>query len=451
VCTVRLVRLGTETSQVGADVRAALSSWGTADTVLGGIALLGVTPLGCRRPVEAIIVMARGVVVVVGVDLPDPAVRLEAPLAAQWKADGWPLVREDGAVNPAEEALAAAGAVTAVLEAKRLAPIPVSTIVAVGPYVGQVVQSTSDLHQGVRVLHPDPRSMLTAARELAVADRPCSVDQARKLLAELVGNRVPMLIGEVAAEGFADAVTPDLATANTTLIPRITDRTVLPRKAKQPGPVGIWWRRSSAGGAGRRLGRRAGQVRWLPMAALGLLAVLLITVVAVSMGSTSGGAPAARADGQPAGPPSVSVAGVPFSPKGSTEGTDCASHSYGDMQVWLTQHPCTDLIRSVYQTSSGNRPAAVALAELTFASQATAAAFGTVANTPGSGGVTDLVADGDGWQGGPSSFDDAAYTVVVRDNTVRLTEVVWIRGTSNPDDPALGRLAATAAGLPGDP
>lgn len=77
---MRLVRLGAETSRVGADVRAALVSWGRADTVLGGIALLGVTPTGCPRPVEAVILLPRGVVVVVGVDLPDPAVRLEAPL-----------------------------------------------------------------------------------------------------------------------------------------------------------------------------------------------------------------------------------------------------------------------------------------------------------------------------------------------------------------------------------
>jgi hypothetical protein len=232
---VRLVRLGAETSRVGADVRAALSSWGPADTVLGGIALLGVTPQGCPGPVEAVILVPKGIVIVVGVDLPDPAVRLDAPLGAPWKADGWPLVRPDGAVNPAGEALAAAAAVTTMLQARRLDPVPVSTIVAVGPYVGQVVQSTVDLHQGVRVLHPEPRSMLTAMRELAVADRACSVEQARRLLAGLAGDRSHMLIGEVAAEGFTDAVTPDLATASTTLIPRITDQTTM------PGRVGGLW------------------------------------------------------------------------------------------------------------------------------------------------------------------------------------------------------------------
>jgi hypothetical protein len=445
---VRLIRLGPETSRVGADVRAALTSWAPSDTVLGGIALLGVTPLGCPRAVEAIIVMPRGVVVVVGVDLPDPAVRLEAPLGAQWKADGWPLVREDGAVNPGEEALAAAGTVTAVLEAKRLEPIPVSTIVAVGPYVGQVVQSTGDLHQGVRVLHPDPRSMLIAARELAVADRPCSVDSARRLLAELVGNRVPMLMGEIAAEGFADAVTPDLATASTQLIPRITDRTVLPRRPKASRALG-WWRRSPAGDAGRRLGLRVGRVRWLPMAALGLLAVLLITGVAVFVGTTGGSPPPAQAQSRPAGPRPLVVGGVSFHPEGSARDGDCTSHAYGDVQVWLAGHPCTGLVRSVYQTDSGGRAAAVALAEVSFADQANATAFATLANTDGSGGITDLATDGSAWHGGPASFDNAAYTVIVQGTSVRLTEVVWLRGTPSQTDPALNRLAATSAGLPG--
>lgn len=433
---MRLVRLGAETSQVGADVRAALRSWGPADTVLGGIALLGVTPLGCQRPVEAVILLPRGIVVVVGVDLPDPAKRLEAPLDAQWKADGWPLVRQDGAVNPAQEALAAAGAVTTLLEGGRTAPIPVSTIVAVGPYVGQVMQSTGDLHKGVRVLHPDPRSMLTAARELAVADRPCSVEQARHVISELIGNQAPMLVGEVAAEGFADTVTPDLATARTTLLPRFTDGTASPGRSRNKA---LGWLRTPT--------RR----RMLPLAALGLLAVLLITGVAVAMAGAGGSAPA-RAASKPAAPvsPPVTVAGVPFQPEGSSESTDCAAHAYGDMRVWLGQHPCTDLVRSVYGTTSGGRAAAVALAVLTFPTAATATQFGAEANTPGTGGVTDLVADGGGWPGGPGSFDNAAYTVAVRDTTVRLTEVVWAKGKSNPSDPQLTKLAATSAGLPGN-
>ena len=429
---MRLVRLGAETSRVGADVRAALSSWGPADTVLGGIALLGVTPQGCPGPVEAVILVPKGIVIVVGVDLPDPAVRLDAPLGAPWKADGWPLVRPDGAVNPAGEALIAATAVTTMLQARRLDPVPVSTIVAVGPYVGQVVQSTVDLHHGVRVLHPEPRSMLTAMRELAVADRPCSVEQARRLLSELIGDQSPMLIGEVAAEGFVDAVTPDLATASTTVIPRITDQTTMPG-TKSGGKK---WLRPG---------------RWPPLAALGLLVVLLIAGVAVAMGTTDAGRVSPVAVNAPATTPSVSADGVSFGPKGSAEATDCAGHAYGDVQVWLAQHPCVNLVRSAYQTTANGRRAAVAIAVLTFHDQATAKAFADVANTPGTGGITDLIQDGSSWPDGPKSFDGAAYTVVAHDTSVRLTEVVWIDRTSTPTDPGLVKLAAAAAGLPGSP
>jgi hypothetical protein len=268
-------------------------------------------------------------------------------------------------------------------------------------------------------------------RELAVADRPCSVEQARRLLAELIGNRAPMLIGEVAAEGFVDEVTPDLATANTTVIPRITDQTTMPGRS---------------GGK-----RRTGRIRWLPMAALGLLAVLLIAGVAVALRTTGAGRVAPVAVNAPATTPSVTAGGVAFGPKGSAAATDCAGHAYGDVQVWLAQHPCVDLVRSAYQTAADGRPAAVAVAVVSFHDQATAKAFADVANTPGTGGITDLAQDGSSWPDGPKSFDGAAYTVVVRAASVRLTAVVWIDRKSTPSDPGLRKLAAAAADLPGSP
>jgi hypothetical protein len=273
-----------------------------------------------------------------------------------------------------------------------------------------------------------------------------------------------MLIGEVAAEGFADAVTPDLASASTTLIPRITDRTTQPRRPKTPGRLGRWWDSPVRRRRSRRIRARARQVRrfgkagqerlarrarWLPVAVLGVLAALVIAGVAVLVSSAGGAAPAARAAGQPPAPsPQVRVSGVAFSPKGVKQATDCANLAYGDIQVWLTKHPCTDLVRSVYQTASGGRAAAVALAVVNFADPATATAFGAQANTPGAGGITDLVADGGDWPGGPTSFNNAAYTVTVQGTSVRLTEVVWSDGTSSPTDPALNKLAATSAGLP---
>ena len=179
---MRLIRLGEVKSEVGVDIRAALASWGRKDTVVGGITLTGAQPPGCPRPIDAIIVLPRGILVVVGVDLPDPAVRLDAPLTGQWKTDGWPLVRGDGAMNPGTEAIEAAGSVCAHLERSRVEQLPLGTVVAVGPYVSQVFQPTTDLLRGVRILHPEPMTLLTAVRELAVCQRPCSTEDASRIL-----------------------------------------------------------------------------------------------------------------------------------------------------------------------------------------------------------------------------------------------------------------------------
>ncbi len=65
---MRLIRFGKEPSQVGADVRAALATWGSGENILGGVALLGVQPPGCPRALDALVVLPRGVIVIVGVD-----------------------------------------------------------------------------------------------------------------------------------------------------------------------------------------------------------------------------------------------------------------------------------------------------------------------------------------------------------------------------------------------
>ncbi|HEY0449261.1 MAG TPA: hypothetical protein VGD70_09070, partial [Actinophytocola sp.] len=235
---MRLIRLGEESSEVGADVRAALASWGRGDAVVGGVALLGCQPGDSPRPVDAIVLLPRGVLVVVGVDLPDPAVRLEAPLSGQWRTDGWPLVRPDGVVNPATEAMELIGVITRYLEKSRVEPLPVGTVIAVGPYVSQVQQPTSDLLRGVRVLHPEPMTLLTAARELAVYQRRCSVDAARRIIAALAPDAPLPDPAELKAEGFSDAVLPDLALASTTIIPRVAEPVVRsPKPAARRGQL----------------------------------------------------------------------------------------------------------------------------------------------------------------------------------------------------------------------
>ncbi len=428
---MRLVRLGTETSRVGTDLRAALSTWGRGDTVLGGIALLGLQPVSTDLPIDAILLVPRGLLVVVGVDLPDPAMRLEAPLAGQWKTDGWPLVRPDGVINPAGEALGASSAVARQLQASRVEPVPVSTIIAVGPFVSQVVQPTVDLHRGVRVLHPQAKTLLTAVRELATYDRPCTVDQARELLRAVAGDQVTLSTAELAAEGFPDVVSRDMATASTTLIPKIADADPPPR------PV--------------RGEKRPGLQRWLPIGAAVLLGALLLAGIGVALSTSSGDDPSSSQSASTSAKPTpVTVHGTAFTQQASAHDANCANSAYGDVQVWLTTHPC-QLARALYSANVHGQPVGVAMAVLTFPDPTSASSFVSVANAPGSGSITDLVADGKGWAEGPKSFDNAAYSVTAQGPTVRLVEAVWTTKSSQPGDSALQSVARDAAQLPSAP
>ncbi len=92
---MRVVRFPARPTRVSDDIRAALASLGKGGNLVGGVALLGATPPDSGLVIDAVLVLPRGVFVVVGVDLPDPAMTLTAPLHGEWKADGWPLVRPD--------------------------------------------------------------------------------------------------------------------------------------------------------------------------------------------------------------------------------------------------------------------------------------------------------------------------------------------------------------------
>ncbi|MGM1059309.1 hypothetical protein [Saccharothrix sp. Mg75] len=411
---MRLIRLGSEPSAVGADVRAALSTWGTGGAVLGGVALLGVRPPDCPRELDAVVVLPRGVLVVVGVDLPDPAVRLEAPLNGPWTIDGWQLTRTDGVLSPAGEALAATTAVAKRIQDMRGEPLPVTTVVAVGPYVGHVVQPSADLNRGVRVLHPKPTTLLAAARELATSDRPCSADHAAKLLAVLAPTGVPPARRDLVAEGFSDAAA-DLASASTMLLPRIAPAS--PRR------------------------------RWLPYAAAVVVVALLVAGLVVTLSSGDAAEHSGPADRTPQ-PTTVVVDGRSFSPRGADRAEDCAAHAFGDVRAWLGGHVCMQLRRAQYETSVDGRKVGVALAELSLPDASRAVELHAVASAAGAGGVTALVKEGRGWPGGPASFDRSAIRAVAKGAQVRIAQAVWVEGDSDAADAELGRLAEQALRLP---
>jgi hypothetical protein len=193
-------------SQVATDLRACLTAFGPGDDVLGGVALFGVTIAGLGPTIDAVLLLRRGVLVVVGVDLPDPALRLDAPLDGPWLVDGWQFMRPDGGTSPVGDALAATDAVVSRLRVPGTgaAPLPVHAVVAVGPYAGTIVQPPGDAERGPRVLVPSARTVLGLATETGRGVPVCAATAAAGLLWMLAPETVlPSAHAALLAEGFA--------------------------------------------------------------------------------------------------------------------------------------------------------------------------------------------------------------------------------------------------------
>ncbi|EME55615.1 hypothetical protein H074_24825 [Amycolatopsis decaplanina DSM 44594] len=485
--SVRLVRLAQQPSRVAEDVRAALASLGRGSNVVGGVALIGASPVD-GRPVEAVVVMPKGVLIVIGVDLPDPALKLEAPLGGPWKADGWPLVHGDTSINPATDALSLSAACTHKIADVAPGAGPIGTIIAVGPYVETVDQPAADLAGSVRVLYPTATTMLAATVSLATAPRPRSVQQARDLIAALAPDAPPMPDEMLLGEGFSaysdDEPTvirenPLVAIAPTVPVrhPGKGNRPAKPaappappvkqappakpaqaappvqQVAAKPVPPVRQTPPPAAAPAepAPKTSHQSKTVKWLPVAAIGLLIVLLVAAISVASGgddtaSTQTPPPTPATSAPP--PSSSAVENIQFTSRASAADQKCASHAYGDVQASLQQTSCAGVKRASFASSIDGRAAAVTIAVVEFPNTEQAAAFKATADNPGGGGILDLATETNQWQGEVPVFEGAAYQSSLDGKSVRLIQVVWVPGPSTADDPGLVRGAKAALELP---
>ncbi|OLZ44041.1 hypothetical protein [Amycolatopsis keratiniphila] len=475
---MRLVRLAQQPSRVAEDVRAALASLGRGSNVVGGVALIGASPVE-GRPVEAVVVMPKGVLIVIGVDLPDPALKLEAPLGGPWKADGWPLVHGDTSINPATDALSLSAACTHKIADVAPGAGPIGTIIAVGPYVETVDQPAADLAGSVRVLYPTATTMLAATVSLATAPRPRSVQQARDLIAALAPDAPPMPEEMLLAEGFSAfsddeptvirenplvAIAPTVPVQHPGKGKRPAKPAVPPAPPAKPAPPvqqaapAVRQAPPPAAAAAPspaepapKPSRQSKTVKWLPVAAIGLLIVLLVAAISVASGgddTASTQTPPPTPATSPPPPSSSAVENIQFTSRASAADQKCASHAYGDVQSSLQQTSCSAVKRASFASSIDGRAAAVTIAVVEFPNTAQASAFKAIADNPGGGGILDLATETNQWQGEVPVFEGAAYQSSLDGKSVRLIQVVWLPGPSTPDDPGLVRGAKAALELP---
>ncbi|WP_199745318.1 hypothetical protein [Amycolatopsis sp. WAC 04182] len=475
---MRLVRLAQQPSRVAEDVRAALASLGRGSNVVGGVALIGASPVD-GRPVEAVVVMPKGVLIVIGVDLPDPALKLEAPLGGPWKADGWPLVHGDTSINPATDALSLSAACTHKIADVAPGAGPIGTIIAVGPYVETVDQPAADLAGSVRVLYPTATTMLAATVSLASAPHPRSVQQARELIAALAPDAPPMPEEVLLGEGFSAysdneptvirenplvAIAPTVPVQHPGKKPAKSAAPTAPPPPVKPVQQAVAVKpvppatpipppESAPAEPGPKKPPQSKTVKWLPVAAIGLLIVLLVAAISVASSgddtaSTQTPPPPTPATSPPPPPSSSAVESIQFTSRASAADQKCASHAYGDVQSSLQQTSCSAVKRASFAGSIDGRAAAVTIAVVEFPNTQQATAFKATADTPGGGGILDLATETNQWQGDVPVFEGAAYQSGLDGKAVRLVQVVWVPGPSTPDDPGLVRGAKAALELP---
>lgn len=399
---MRVVRFPARPTRVADDIRAALASLGRGGDIIGGVAVLGVAPPDSDLRVDAALVLPRGVLIVVGVDLPDPAVTLTAPLNGEWKADGWPLVRHgtDGPaeetdrdhVNPATKALALAGRFADRIHATD-PTVGVGVVIAVGPFVKNVEQPPEDLAGPVRVIYPTASSFLEATAALPPPPRPLSTEQARAVLRDLAPSATTFDDAALTAEGFAPPGTAEVPSTQHT-------------PSAPPAPV-------APASDRRRVFRRRTAV-----AAAALLVVAALTAIVVgnlreAPTSISAESPAARTA-------TVEAGGLNFSPVARDVATTCEPHhAVGDVQSFLLDHGCTEVVRASFRTVVEGRVVSVSVGAVTFPNAELADEFERLVDAPGTGVLTDVATETNRWDDTTPSFEGAAYTTRRNGTTVR--------------------------------
>ena len=187
----------------------------------------------------------------------------------------------------------------------------------------------------------------------------------------------------------------------------------------------------------------------------GWLAVSLLVLVGLlrfdgrDSGPGSGGTPS-RPAATAATTSSSAGRGTPtgWQLRAADDQTNCAAHSYGQVQVFFARTPCSGMHRSLFSTEQGGRAVVVAASSVTFADAGKAGEYLRLVTSDGTGNVNDLLREGSRYPGSPSKLPPAAFASRQDGNRVLVAEAGFIEGPSDYSDATLQAAArqAVAAG-----
>jgi hypothetical protein len=163
--------------------------------------------------------------------------------------------------------------------------------------------------------------------------------------------------------------------------------------------------------------------------------------------TTSSAPPTSAAAGRLAIGDTAVVNGTTFTLQVTETDSSCQGHAYDSVAAFFARSDCTSLSRSLWSADADGQPAVVSLSRVTMPDAGSAEALRALADTDGSGNVSDLLREGARYAGGPTKLTHAEYaSAPPQDTTVTIVETSWTGdgGASS----ALDALASSALSLP---
>jgi hypothetical protein len=140
------------------------------------------------------------------------------------------------------------------------------------------------------------------------------------------------------------------------------------------------------------------------------------------------------------------VNGTTFTLEAVATDDTCRGHAYDAVAAFFARSDCTGLSRSLWSADAGGRPAVISLSRVTMPDVANAQALRSLADTDGSGNVSDLLREGVRYDGGPTALSKAQYASAQQGPVVTIVETSWTGGAGASS--ALDALASSALSLP---
>jgi hypothetical protein len=115
--------------------------------------------------------------------------------------------------------------------------------------------------------------------------------------------------------------------------------------------------------------------------------------------------------------------------------------------VYLQGTDCAGLSRALYSTQVDGHPMVVAVSHVRMPDATTARALKKLADTTGTGNVSDLLREGVRYPGGPTALKNSEYSSDVQGSIVTISETSWVIPSSAGDAAQLDTAARSGVQL----